>query len=353
MSSKRDDPGGRRTPYAGLGPAAFWRTGVSEQDPRSPVGLYKPRFRIDPDWAVATAGSCFAQHIARHLRKNGYNVLDVEPPPPGLKGEAARALGYDLYSARYGNIYHPRQLLQLIRESFGQLTPGEVVWEKDGRFFDALRPAVDPDGFATAEGVLRSRLGHLTRVKEMMKAVDLFVFTLGLTEAWVHRESGTVFPTAPGVIAGSYDPDVYELQTFTHAEVLRDLITIRAILKRVRPDSKLLLTVSPVPLAATATDQHVLVATTQSKSVLRAAAGEVCQRFDDVDYFPSYELFATPFSRGAFFEDDLRTVRPEAVETVMRVFFDQHGVGPERAAVVADDEDDAVICEDELLAAFG
>ena len=43
----------------------------------------------------------------------------------------------------------------------------------------------------------------------------------------------------------------------------------------------------------------------------------------------------------------------EAVETVMRVFFDQHGVQPQRAAVAVDDEDDGVICEDELLAAFG
>ena len=40
------------------------------------------------------------------------------------------------------------------------------------------------------------------------------------------------------------------------------------------PKARLVLTVSPVPLAATASGSHVLPATIYSKSVLRAAAQE-------------------------------------------------------------------------------
>ena len=39
------------------------------------------------------------------------------------------------------------------------------------------------------------------------------------------------------------------------------------------PKLRILLTVSPVPLTATAGDDHVLLATTYSKSVLRAGRG--------------------------------------------------------------------------------
>ncbi|WP_428660504.1 GSCFA domain-containing protein [Reyranella sp.] len=53
--------------------------------------------------------------------------------------------------------------------------------------------------------------------------------------------------------------------------------------KRRRPGVRFLLTVSPVPLKASASQNHVLAATTYSKSVLRAVAGQLADTYDDVD----------------------------------------------------------------------
>jgi hypothetical protein len=83
----------------------------------------------------------------------------------------------------------------------------------------------------------------------------------------------------------------------------------------------MVLTVSPVPLTATATGRHALVATTHSKSVLRAAAGQLADERDDVDYFPSYEIISGFPYRAAFYEPNLRTVTPDGVAFVMRHFF--------------------------------
>ena len=71
-------------PYSGLPGSAFWKSGVAQENPYAIEGIYRKKFVISPNAKIATAGSCFAQHISRHLKKNGYNVLDVEPPPPGL-----------------------------------------------------------------------------------------------------------------------------------------------------------------------------------------------------------------------------------------------------------------------------
>jgi len=49
--------------------------------------------------------------------------------------------------------------------------------------------------------VRRHRERHLKRVREVFSQAQIFVFTFGLTEAWVERRSGTVYPTAPGTIA--------------------------------------------------------------------------------------------------------------------------------------------------------
>jgi hypothetical protein len=126
-----------------------------------------------------------------------------------------------------------------------------------------------------------------------------------------------------------------------------------------------------VPLTATATDDHVLLATTYSKSVLRAVAGKLSQDDRRIDYFPSYEMIASPWSKGFFYEANMRAVNLGGVAAVMRVFFEQHG----NKTVPADDapgdrrtrqrqrrrereagrdgtDEEEAVCEDILLEAF-
>lgn len=365
MSASANAPA---SPYAGLESRAYWRTGVSMQDPKAVQGLYRQKFPIARTDNIVTAGSCFAQYVSRELKQRGCAVLDAEPAPAGLSTAQAHSFGYDLYSGRYGNIYTVRQLLQLIRECRGRSQPSEWIWERDGRYYDALRPSVEPNGLASPEEVQLHRKSHLARVRWLFSRADLVVFTMGLTEAWRHKESGTVFPTAPGTIAGSYDPEKFEFVNFTHKEVYSDFLQVRRILKSRRKDMRFLLTVSPVPLTATASGDHILAATMYSKSVLRAVAGQLASEFEDVDYFPSYELIASHFSKGAFYEPNLRSVTSEGVQCAMRMFFNEHvfGDAPKDGAAVQpvahdapsssedatkSDEDD-VVCEEMLLEAF-
>ena len=310
-----------RSPYENLPAKSFWKSGVSETTPNTVEHLWPRKFTIAPGMKVATAGSCFAQHIARFLRQRGCEVIDAEPPPPGLDLQTAQSFGYLLYSARYANIYSVRQLLQLAREAYSNVPSTDCVWEKGGRFYDAFRPSIEPNGLKTPSAVIEHRREHLARVRTVLDGADVFVFTMGLTEAWINRTSGSVYPTAPGTIAGDYDPSVFAFKNFTFGEIYDDFVDFRTLLKQHNPDVRILVTVSPVPLTATATDKHVLVATTYSKSVLRAVAGQLSDELADIDYFPSYELIASPFSRAEFYEDNLRAVREEGVRSVMRVFF--------------------------------
>lgn len=343
------------SPYTNLAPRAYWKTGVGLRI----SDLYRKKFTISAEDQIATAGSCFAQHIARTLRAKGYPVIDAEPAPSGLVGATAQKFGYNLYSARYGNIYVIRQLLQLLQETRGKFTPEDWIWERDGRYFDALRPGVEPMGLDSPDEVRAHRARHLQAVRRMVARMDVFVFTLGLTESWVHTASGTVYPTAPGTLAGTFDPDKYEFKNFTFNEIWDDFVAIRRILRRGKPNLRFMLTVSPVPLTATASDEHVLAATTYSKSVLRAVAGQLKQTFEDVDYFPSYELISSHVSRGLLYDDNLRTVSSRGVEAAMDAFLLEHNV--EIAAPPSgrssdydddDDDDNKVICEEMALEAY-
>ena len=364
------------SPYEELPPERFWRTGVAQHTPETIKGLYRRRFAISKRDAIGTAGSCFAQHIANHLRQHGANLLDAEPPPPGLSDETMRRFGFGMFSARYGNIYTARQLLQLLLEAFGHREPGDIVWTRSGRHYDALRPGIEPEGHARTEDVMEHRAEHLAKVRQLFETMDVFIFTFGLTEAWQHRTSGTVYPTAPGTIAGTFAAEVYEFHNFGFSDTIEDFRTVRRFLKDINPDMRFLVTVSPVPLTATASSEHVLAATTYSKSVLRAVCGQLYQECPDLDYFPSYELIATPFSRASFFEPNLRSVTAAGVQRVMEVFFSEHvelagarrekigtpsaneitggRLRPRRARRLAESRHEAdVVCEEVMLDAFG
>ena len=131
---------------------------------------------------------------------------------------------------------------------------------------------------------------------------------------------------------------------------------------------RLLLTVSPVPLTATASGAHVLSATSHSKSLLRAVASEALQEHAGIDYFPSYEIITHPAYRGMFYAPNMRSVLPEGVDHVMKCFFaDQSAqfapgeaapavLAPKPAALpeVEDGEnpEDELRCEEAILNAF-
>jgi hypothetical protein len=272
----------------------------------------------------------------------------VETAPDGMPVAEARRRNYDIYSARYGNIYTARQLLQLLRRAHGKFVPEDDVWRReDGRFADAFRPEIEPHGFATEDDLRADRKEHLKRVRALFKGMDCFVFTLGLTEAWVSKKDGAVYPLAPGVSAGEMS-ESYAFNNFTLKDVVDDLSNFLEELRLINPTVRVMFTVSPVPLAATYEDRHVMVSTNYSKSVLRVAVEEIVKSIPSTHYFPSFEIITGAFNRGSYFQSDFRTVTEEGVDHVMRLFLKHYAHGGfVNGGLLQDDFD--IVCEEDLL----
>jgi hypothetical protein len=306
-------------PYRGLPSAQYWRSGVADVG----LGQFDPvesvKFQISQSDRISTLGSCFAQHLARHIHKSGYNYLVTEPLATHEEQTEAAVLMASQFSARYGNVYTVRQALQLLDRANGW-TPVEGIWEREGRFFDAFRPNVFAGGFNSESELIEARTSHLAAVNRVFTESDVVVFTLGLTETWTSSVDGAVYPIAPGVVAGSMDELRHSFKNFTYPEVLSDLLAWCLKLRNMNPDVRILLTVSPVPLNATYVPQNVWTSTTYSKAVLRAVAGDVSKELAYVDYFPSYEIITCPQVQGRYFEDDLREVKDVGVRHVMKIF---------------------------------
>lgn len=315
------------SPYKNLRSEAFWRPSVAEAQVRVIPDIYQKKYEISKTDLLMTAGSCFAQHIGTNLRCNGFQVIDYEPAPSELPVWRHKDYGYGMYSARYGNLYTTLQLLQLAKEALSSGPPDVIFWEKDGCFVDALRPQIEPYGFHSVSELREHRRHHLSCVRQCLLEMDVLIFTLGLTETWQHQASGRVLPLAPGVVAGHYEPTEYAFKNLGFRENLQCMKRFCRLVDRTRfdrPPFKLLLTVSPVPLTATASCSHVLVANTASKSVLRAVAEELAQGNERIDYFPSYELITNPLFLAENYQSNWRTVSEVGVATAMTSFLSQH-----------------------------
>jgi hypothetical protein len=307
-------------PYEKLPERHFWSSAVAKRNMFDIEQLWEPRFPIEPTHQVATFGSCFAQHFGRALSARGFNWLIAEQPPRGLDEDHAKEFNYGVFSARTGNIYTASLLKQWVEWATGTPPPQEV-WEQDGRFYDPFRPNIEPNGFASREEVTASREMAIEAFRTCLTGSNVFVFTLGLTESWFHAGKGYEYPMCPGTVAGTFDAKLHKFVNQDYAFISTTLLDALRKARGLNPKLKFLLTVSPVPLSATASGNHVLVATMESKSILRAVAGHVSRQLEEVDYFPSYEIINAPPFRGAFFEPNQRSVNHAGVDHVMSSFF--------------------------------
>lgn len=330
-------------PYKKAPSYTKWRQAVAE----TPAGSVDPGlgfpFRLMPGDRVATAGSCFSQHIGRALKARGFNFLVTEPAHPFV-ANVADTCAYTQFSARYGNVYTARQMLQLVQRALGLFEPADRAWTgPDGGWFDPYRPTVQPGGYLSVAELEADRARHLDRVRTLLRDLDVLVFTLGLTEVWTSVEDGAAYPLCPGVAAGTFDPELHQLVELGVDDVVADVEAFFALIRSVNPGARLILTVSPVAVAASVRDRHVLVSNTYSKAVLRVAADVLARRHAaDIAYFPSYEMITGAPSRYGYVLDDLRTVSEAGVAHAMSAFArhaldftrgdaPEKGAGPARA----------------------
>ena len=301
-------------PYRAQPDSAFWSRAITDgfasRDLVQSGGTILRR-----DDRVVSAGSCFASNLVPWLERSGITYIRTETVHP-LFADTEEHLGYRNFSAAYGNVYTARHLRQLLERATGAFAPVEDRWYVGDHVIDPFRPGLRFPARSDDEFDLLTAQ-HLAAVRSAFEQATVFFFTLGLTEAWVSVADGAAFPACPGVVAGAFDPTRHAFHNFTVAETVADVEGFVQLLRGLNPTVRVILTVSPVPLVATATSDHVLTATTYSKAVLRAAAGELAAKVPGVSYFPAYEIVTGPQAPADFFLANRRDVSETAVVAVM------------------------------------
>jgi hypothetical protein len=319
-------------PYRSQPTRAFWSRSVSSDFAEADMtDGAEPLLRRGD--RVVSAGSCFASNMIPWLEGSGLVYVRMEEPHPAF-AHLPENLGYRSFSAAYGNVYTARHLRQLLERASGDFQPVEDRWHDEGRVIDPFRPGLRYPAQSDEEFDILTRQ-HLRAVLDAFGRATVFVFTLGLTEAWESTLDGAVYPACPGTVAGQFDPSRHRFHNFSAEEVRADLVAFIRRLRETNPGVRVVLTVSPVPLVATATDQHVVVASAYSKAVLRVAAAEVAASTPQVSYFPALEIVTGPQAPHDYLAEDRRSVTDAGVKAVMETLIAASDL-PELAGTVTE-----------------
>jgi hypothetical protein len=273
---------------------------------------HAPKFQLSRSDTVFTIGSCFARNVEEKLVLNGVRVVTADfgltPDRYQFKTRSNSAL----------NKYSTSSIFSHLEELFTQQrAPQDSMIElDDGTWFDPHASLTKPADLAT---VLDTRALIDATMNKARESNYVFI-TLGLTESWIDKQTGLVLNIAPSIRMIKKYPGRFAWFNNTFVQCLDHMEqTLRLIWKYCREDMRIVVTVSPVPLQTTFAGRDVIVANTYSKSVLRAVADTLFQKYDLVDYFPSFEMVMNS-PRDITWDEDQIHVKDSAVAEVIGKF---------------------------------
>jgi hypothetical protein len=297
-------------------PLAHWWPGAPDGDSRTlSAELFwsKRRPVVSKGTSrIVSLGSCFAIEVAKHLQMNGYNYLVKEPNP--IEGTTLHKS-----SARWGTIFNVFGFLQVVSWAFGFEPPPLVCYDVGRAIRDPFREDVEytPEEAADLERIWRE---HLTCSRAALAEADIVILTVGLNEVFRYLPTGHYLHRTPWGL----NPALWTKAILTVEQNYQTLKTGIERLRQHNPDVKIIISVSPVPLARTfRRDVHVAAATMHSKAVLRIAVEALCADLPGVHYMASFETVMYPGDAITAWVPDQRHVSTEVVAKVMRLFEEQ------------------------------
>tara|TARA_Y100000385_G_C13077164_1_gene631991 strand:+ start:363 stop:1334 length:972 start_codon:yes stop_codon:yes gene_type:complete len=243
-------------------------------------------FELSHKDRVFSVGSCFAQHMADRLVH--FKFFCASNP--------------------YGTLFHPIPLLQNLTDALKQVEIDEGLFlERDEAVFHY---SCHSSVWAKSKNDLKKKLQDLQlSVATELKESKLLVLTFG-TAFLYQLVSGEVVANCHKQPKDNFTKELSspeELQNVFHSFYTE--------LKKQNPKIQILLTVSPIRHIRNGVHENNL-----SKSALLLACDAIQKTFDDIHYFPAYEIVMDELRDYRFYEKDRVHPNEEALAYVWNKF---------------------------------
>lgn len=251
---------------------------------RTEIGDISLKHKIDYGTKIFAVGSCFAQNIAARLIRAKFRVIES---PTGI-------------------LFNPASIARALT-AFAERTEAEErrIIERGGYYvsLDSHSELMQP----TKEGAAECYNRAIAEGHRALAEADCVIITLGTSWVYRHNTTGAIVANCHKLPQSEFTR--YSLSVADICELFRPL------LGTILQDKKIIFTVSPV--------RHIsdgLAANSLSKATLRVAVAELCNQFENVDYFPAYEIVTDDLRDYRFYADDLVHPSNQAIEYIWNSF---------------------------------
>lgn len=250
------------------------------EPPRTRVEFDLP-FRLNPHTAVvSSAGSCFADEVAGRLADAG---LDVQRNPNGI-------------------VYNPVSLADSVLGKEADLFEFNGLWHSwnhHGSFSSASR------------GELEQKIENAcSAFREHLRKSDLLILTPASAVVFQLIENQQIVANCHKVPGTRF-----QRRLLTFQECCAALNSIAEFVASFAPECRMVFTLSPVRH-----NPGDLILNSRSKSLVLNAIHECCDRFENVFYFPAFEIMNDELRDYRFYKEDMLHPNALAVDIITRSF---------------------------------
>jgi len=239
---------------------------------------------------VVAFGSCFAWHVSQYLADNGYSIFN-------------KKMANNTHIIRYGEgMANTFTVVEQLEWAFENKKIEKNTW------------------YYSVEKEIENNEKIRESTFKLLSQINVFIITFGLSEVWYNKENDQVFWKA--IPSDKFNKKKHGFRNSTVEENTKNIEKIYTLIKKHMPNSKIIFTLSPIPLMATFRPQSCITANTVSKSILRVAIDNVISKYKDnhhLSYYPAYEItkeyFIDPFT------DDNRHLKQKYIDIIMSNFF--------------------------------
>lgn len=247
-----------------------------------------------PDWgdylsyhhSSLSIGSCFSDEIGNRLKNAGFDI-SVNP---------------------FGVIFNPVSILQLIQNALDGTVREELFLERDGMHFHYGYHSNISD--SSKEELLKTIDGIQYAVQNKLLKGDHLFLTFGTAWAWRLKEQNAIVANCHKMPSNLFEKELIDFSRL--AQFSKQLFTR---LFQENPNLKVMLTVSPVRHTREGLHNNNV-----SKSILHLFAHHLVNAFEQVSYFPSYELVVDDLRDYRFYKEDLVHPNKQAIQYVFDHF---------------------------------
>jgi hypothetical protein len=229
-------------------------------------------FQIDLNTRILTIGSCFADVIGNELQANKLNVF-VNP---------------------FGTVFNPVSISkQLECASSNQLPESKLYLQNQDVH---LHYDFHSSFWSNSREELEERLKNkISEVNQFITHTDILIITLGTAFVYRHLATNKIVTNCHKTPSQAFKKELLEIKN-----IVEILATLIFKLKTQNSKLKTILTLSPVRHTKDGLEDNQL-----SKALLRVACHELVATFENVHYFPAYELMMDDLRDYRFYKPDL------------------------------------------------